>query len=528
MKDKRDKRAVIGVVPATAQLEILETPVPGVGTGAPTSSPSATSTACEIWPAELTHRLRVMLHTAPLDTLRRGDSMRDAPLRHYDGMALALRVLDAVIDRLGLEEEADRESLTRALAPVLSAMDTLAGMDPNTRRHDGMVEKVLGALRNDGDARRPFREEYTALGDGAEATRHAMEFRLLFDAFHPSGKTVIRPSNEACNLYLRLLDLDIEDAQSAAEAVVESQLARGRFDEAVHSARQARIQSVRFREKVMTKLRETRRDVDRIDWREEVPRMLDDARTHLKRRLSVERGILDVADERLDTLPDEDEEGRQAVARVHALVKDCQNCHTELHGQLMGARNVFLDAQAQQSFSPRPSRPLPNLPEDVLEPVLGLPLGASVPLVGQGLSMLTGAQPPIALLDYPALVSWMIQPRRARPRKDIPVVPVDPSMVDAELLRYPAEIRAEAAELLGGMRLPARLSEAMQVARDQGAGRRTLEVLTLLVLQGYASEDRAAAGVASDRADGARLEDPDFHGDDLIISAVGGHNARAS
>jgi hypothetical protein len=251
--------------------------------------------------------------------MRRGDAIRDAELRHYDGLVLALRVLDVVIDRLGLEAEADREVVTRAFRPVLSAMDDAARVPVSPKRHEWMLDKLLGGLRNDGDARRPFREEYTAIDDDGQAQRHALEFRLLFDAFHPSGRTVLRPSAEACNLYLGLLDLDVEDAQAAAEAVVESQLARGRFDEAVHSARQARIQSVRFRDKVLQILRDTRRDVDRVDWKVEAPRTLNESLAHLERRVAVERGILGAADERLEIMPDEEAGSRRAVAQVADL-----------------------------------------------------------------------------------------------------------------------------------------------------------------------------------------------------------------
>lgn len=124
----------------------------------------------EGWPADLTRRLRVLLHTSPLDGLRRSDAIRDAEFRHYDSLALALRVLDVVIDRLGLEAEADREVVTRILRPVLSAMDAAAGVDPSPKRHERMLDKLLGGLRNDGDARRPFREEYTSLSGEGEST----------------------------------------------------------------------------------------------------------------------------------------------------------------------------------------------------------------------------------------------------------------------------------------------------------------------------------------------------------------------
>jgi hypothetical protein len=164
------------------------------------------------WPPDLTRRLRVLVHTLPLDGIRRGDAMCDAELRHYDGLALALRVLDIVIDRLGLEAEADREAVARALEPALSAMDAAAGAVCTPERHERMLDRLLAGLRNDADARRPFREEYTTVDGEGLARRHALEFRLLFDAFHPSGRTVLRPSPEACNLYLRLLDLDVEDA----------------------------------------------------------------------------------------------------------------------------------------------------------------------------------------------------------------------------------------------------------------------------------------------------------------------------
>jgi hypothetical protein len=469
------------------------------------------------WPADLTRRLRVLLHTLPLDGMRRGDAIRDPELRHYDGLALALRVLDVVIDRLGLEAEADREVVTRVLQPVLAAMDAAEGVPVSPDRHDQMLDKVLGGLRNDSDARRPFREEYTSVDGEGHAQRHALEFRLLFDAFHPSGRTVLRPSSEACNLYLRLLDLDVEDAQAAAEAVVESQLARGRFDEAVHSARQARIQSVRFREKVLQILRDTRRDVDRVDWRVEAPRTLDESLAHLERRVSVERGILGAADERLELMPDDDAGARRAVAQVADLTRDCLLRHAELHEHLIGARNVFLDAQGRQAFVPKPSRPLPDLSVDVLTPLLRLPLARADRLLERGFPLFVGPRVPM-LASLEGLVAWMLQPRRPQPRQEIPVEPIDAADLETELRRYSPEIRAAAESLLREVNGAVRLSELLSGARASAASNAVLEVIALFVLQGFATEDRDTARVAAEPIAGARLEDPLFYGDDLLVS----------
>lgn len=486
----------------------------------PASEPAPADWIGAGWPPDLTRRLRVLLHTLPLDGLRRSDAMRDAELRHYDSLALALRVLDVVIDRLGLEAEADREVITRALRPVLSAMDAAAGVDPSPDRHERMLDKLLGGLRNDGDARRPFREEYTAVDSEGVAQRHALEFRLLFDAFHPSGRTVLRPSAEACNVYLRLLDLDVEDAQAAAEAVVESQLARGRFDEAVHSARQARIQSVRFRDKILQLLRDTRRDVDRVDWRVEAPRMLNESLAHLERRVVVERGILGAADERLAIMPDEEADSRRAVAQVRDLTRDCLLRHTELHEQLIGARNVFLDAQARQAFAPKPSRPLPDLADDVLEPLLRMPIASAGRLLERGFPLFVGPRLPV-LAALEGLVSWMLQPRRPQPRQEVEVEAVDAADLDAELRRYPPEVRTAATEILDAADGDTRLSDLLVKARASGASDPVVEVIALVALQGFATEERDTARVAAEPLAGERLEDPLLYGDDLLVSTVG-------
>lgn len=472
------------------------------------------------WPADLTRRLRVLLHTLPLDGMRRSDAMRDAELRHYDSLALALRLLDVVIDRVGLEEEAGREAVTRALRPVLSAMDAAAGVDPSPERHERMIDKLLGGLRNDADARRPFREEYTSINAEGEAQRHALEFRLLSDAFHPSGRTVLRPSAEACNLYLRLLDLDVEDAQAAAEAVVESQLARGRFDEAVHSARQARIQSVRFRDKVLQVLRATRRDVDRVDWNVEVPEILNGSLDHLERRVAVEQGILGAADERLEIMPEEEAGSRHAVAQVADLTRDCLLRHAELHEHLIGARNVFLDAQARQAFAPRPSRPLPDLADDVLEPVLRMPLAHANQVIERAFPLFPGPRLPV-LASFEDLVTWMLQPRRPQPRQEVEVEPIDAADLDAELRRYPPEVRAAAMEFMDVAEGDVQLSDLLSKARESDATDAVLEVIALLALQGFPTEDRGTARVAAEPIAGARLEDPLLYGDDLLVSTSG-------
>ena len=102
----------------------------------------------------LVKRLRVLLHAFPLFALGQSDTRRDESLRHYDTLTIALKILDIVAERMGMEFEADREYVDFALSSLLEAMDRKAGLVPDKGRHLQIVDRVLAALKNDADARR--------------------------------------------------------------------------------------------------------------------------------------------------------------------------------------------------------------------------------------------------------------------------------------------------------------------------------------------------------------------------------------
>jgi hypothetical protein len=218
-----------------------------------------------IWHPHLTHKLRVLLHAFPLLRLQQSDNRCDLAFRHYDSLSLTVKVFDLIIENTGLEREIDNQQMATSLVPLLRCMDAAAGIEPDSARHSTIAERLLGMLRNDAQGRQHFKERYVDFHSGRAIDR-MLEFRLIEERYHPDGRIVLRLSNEALNLFLNALDLDIEDAQAAAEAVVQSQLARGRFSEAAESASNARLQSVRYKEKIEQALRETRRDIRRVDW----------------------------------------------------------------------------------------------------------------------------------------------------------------------------------------------------------------------------------------------------------------------
>lgn len=463
-----------------------------------------------MWSRTLAHRLRVLLHTLPLAALHRSDALRDPELRHYDGLALGLATLDLIVDHMGLDSDVDRQRVARHLAPLLDELDRAHGVAPDPERHAAMVDRVIGALRNDDERRRPFAASYLDVERG-RAVRRVREFRLVYDEFRPEGGTALRVSNEAVNLFLGALELPIEDAQAAAEAIVQSQLARGRFDEALESAQGAHLQSIRYKARLERVLLDTRRDVTSLDWRAEVPRLLDEALAHVSSRLHVEQTIVNTAAERLDVLEDGDERGA-VVARIGALARECMLLHTALQGPLMRARNVFLDEQARQRYVAPPLAARPELLRDVLEPVLAMTAREALPIVEAVQPVLYGARAP-AVLSLRTLIDWQLRRRRELGPAQAEVRDLDLAERGLDPTRFPEEIRALVRELLAGLTEPRTLSELLEALIAQGAPPATIDALALAAGEAFAEEQAHSVEPA-----GARFEAVGWFGDDLVIS----------
>ena len=478
-------------------------------------SPPRSGGSAPFWQESLTGKLRVLLHALPLAALKQSDGRRDVQLRHYDGLALAVKTLDVIVENMGLNNEADRAAVARALSPLLHGMDEAAQVPFDAERHEAMVAKVLAALRNEGERRRPFVLTYQDFDEDGRAVERRLEFRLVVDYLHPAGNVVLRLSNEAANLFLRAIDLDIEDAQAAAEAVVQSQLARGKFEDASQAARNARIQSVQYAEKISRLLHETRRNVQHVDWQTTAPRLLDEALTHLAARLDSEGSILEVSRQRLDVMEPGDSKCL-AVLQVRSLVEECRVRHVELHRQVMQARNVFLDEQERQSFRPTPPDCWPSLTTEVLHPLLSAPVSHVAPILDSCLPALQGPQTP-KLVSLTDLIDWQLRPRRLLAGDEVDFKELDLTTGEGERPRYEKEVRERVERMLEAVDKPTKLSELLRRCEDD---RLTQECLVLMVLQHFAPEDEENNHLQIKVRPGEKLNDSDFYGDELeVISA---------
>ncbi len=204
-------------------------------------------------------------------------SARDGEESTYDPLCLSMKLFEVVIDQSGFGNEVVRQTVADALCPLLIALDRAGDVAPDADRHERVVDRLLNGLMNEAQRGHSFNVNYSEFDEAGQAHRRTFAFKLLKEVHGYSGEIALQLSSEAINLFLNALDLDIESEQIANEAVVEYQLARGKYDKARASAENARGQSLRYEEKIQRVIAQTKRDIRQVKWREEVHEILIEA-----------------------------------------------------------------------------------------------------------------------------------------------------------------------------------------------------------------------------------------------------------
>jgi hypothetical protein len=459
------------------------------------------------WEDALTRRLRALIRTAPLhrveaSKMRRADEFSDQDLR-----ALALRVLDVVIEKMGLGTGASLEHLREELRPLIRA----SASDLDDDETANVADAVVLALLNEPARRQAFEEPYLQVAsDGT--SRRVLQFHLLREREVADGSTVIVATVEGINLYAGMLDYPVEDAQVAEEAVLHAQVQRGRIHDAVQTARRARLRSIEYEQKILSLLETVRRDVAQVDWLGDVLELLDAARGHVGERLTVEREIRRAVEKRLDAVSDDS--ASQLVA-LRDTLDECIERHVRLHERLIGANRMYLAEHERQAFRPRAAARLPDLEAEVLRSAALVPTGMLAGLVDALLARLQAPNPP-ALLRLVTLVDRLLAPRRAE--HDDPHDLTDPEL--EELPGPPRHFEEDdwtaVAILLSEARMPTTLGELASLAQRSGLSDAAIRLLALRVLRAFdpQAETRDGLGV---RAAGELLQTDRLFGDELVI-----------
>ena len=291
------------------------------------------------------------------------------------------------------------------------------------------------------------------------------------------------------------------------------------MQDAIGTARAARLYSSRLREKIEQLLINTRRDLSRVDWKQEVPRILAESLKHLESRCDVEHNIIKSAREKQDALTPGSEEAHYLTTLI-SIISDCRQCHMELQQQLMEAPQIFLDEQERQVFALRRRLDLPDMLSDVLTPLLSMQRVVAAQALPTISANCLGVRVPNAFSLTQHLLR-LLQPRREPRPETVPIVEREPVAANNDQLRFTQDVYERAESYLNTPQYPVRLADLLQKALEAGESELTLEVILFSVLHHFDPYDVKAPKFLTIKTDDGQFFTDNFSGDNVLICDYG-------
>lgn len=460
-------------------------------------------------------RVKALACTAPLHDLDgRKAQVQTADFTVYQMSELALHAIDSVTLAMDFDTGADPE---RVIGDLAAHAAQQAPARPS-QEHQKVARWVLENLINVGSADRGFRAVYgLTAGDGGYRT-YAFDFKLLEEVPGADGEIYLRTTNEAVNVLVGALEVDIESAQIAADLRLDTLIRRGRLSDAQAAAQTARYRTIQYGEQLRQRLEATGRDVRSVDWLTEMPEFLDEAVGHIEARYRAENAILlNITDIR-DTADTADRK-RQAAQLVE-IVRECLRRHEQLQAAVQLAGRRFRTEQDRQTFIAARAGATLDLHAQLLVPALELSVVAADLVLATYFVRSTGpvVPPAVRLSD---LFCGLITPPTEREllggevtEPDLDVIEPEPPFPDEcyELLDELLHLDPEA---------PRRLSGLLEAAREMHPWLPSLVVIRVLALAAqeiHAAVRHGAPGVLMAIDDGTPLDDREFAGSDLIVA----------
>jgi hypothetical protein len=367
-------------------------------------------------------------------------------------------------------------------------------------------------LMNEEERRRAFREEMLVVENGVQVSRE-VSFHYLHQVLGPNDEPLYRATVEGINLYTGTLGLDVEDAHAANAAVLKYQIGRGRFREAVATARQAVAITTQYEQKVRRALDIARRDITQVNWAAEVLQTLTEAREHLRTRIDADNEILRAVEDHED---DANTHERGHIAELVQHIHECQSRNSALHVLVMDANESWLGEHTRQAFRPRALGVLPDLEASVLR--------TSLMLAESHLDIETSWQltavflPPTSpsIADGRRLIELLLAPPREHEETDNGLSEPDAEEMAQAADRFTeqdyrdADTVLETAPANGAL-----ISDLLGKARLSGLSETVQTLIYLLALRAY-GETEENAEYTVEATDHCFMAEP-FWGDNLIV-----------
>lgn len=412
----------------------------------------------------LARRSRVLAHLQPLldiehAKIRSTAADADRDWGDYDTRLLQLVAFDAIAAEDGLHPEGGvpRETVERQVA--IHAERMASNQPPADHSH--VAAWLIDRLLNAGTSARGFDVSWVDPSDAYR--RDDLRVTALYETLTAAGDVRLHAGKAALNLTLAGLDLDLEDRQIAAEAVLRAQIESGRWSQAEQTATATMRIAVEYRSRLDDILRSVERDLRDTNWEEDVESALDKSLTHVADRVTVSYQLSDHAQQLAE---DVDPEHRAQAASVVRLVHDTLTQLLTLQRSVIDARDRFRAAQVTQGFAVSLSVGIVHLRDEVFGQMLAFETETAARLAPAVVA-------PFAAPSAPPVVSLsdMLETLLARPREreglTVEIDSGDLYAIENPFERFDDDVWATAHSIMKGVGASVRLSDLTKEHDDE-------------------------------------------------------------
>ncbi|KJS63816.1 hypothetical protein [Streptomyces rubellomurinus] len=477
----------------------------------------------------LTARMKALAVVRPIVGL---DSSKAKTERGWHGYRLAELAL-AAVDFVALSSDMGTMVRQEAVAKEVARYAALQVPEGTESEREAVGTWITERLINVEERDRAFRQPIGTLDEEGFSVRD-FPFQILREVPDEVGRAALVVTEAAINVLLHAIDIDVASAQIAAEARLTAMLKRARIEDALQAALHARRQSLRYAKQLTDWRAAMQRSVRAISWADQVDEEVELALEHVKARSDAETAMQQRAGELLAIT--EDEQKRQQLIDLGAVLADCLDRHAGLTTLLMELGSEFRRQQDRQVFVVPALHTRVHLEDQLLRPVLELPIDTAIgPLAAFTRAAFGSKRPHVLYLpDFFAALCRVTE-----------IQPLEPAVVQtdhewdesADEPLFTAEQEQDVADILAGV--PAagvRLSSLLQQARlnPPGASQRwgTDQLVALRVQELFRNipVSRLAEGRESVVAidDGVELDDQRFGGSDFLVLSVRADPANAT
>jgi hypothetical protein len=469
--------------------------------------------------AAVVRRVKAVAATRPLHDLDRNKTSYEGDWwGRYDLLSLGIAAIDQVALSMGISAGLSYDETVSYIASQASRQ----AADAPAEQHGKVAERVVSALLV-----APFEVVYH-VHDGGTVARRAHSFRLLYEQWAAGETVYLRASEEAINVLVDALDLDVESAQIAAEAQMRVLVERGALDSAVQIARRARYQSVQYLERIRAITRDTLTNPDAFDWAHEVPALLDAALDHVAGRIDAEIELRRAVEEQRDAAYDPNV--RRKANELVDILHDCQLRHTELQRHLLGARGQLRVGQDERFRRSVTAVRRSDLERDLILPLLAAPAKTVTPFADHLLARASALATPF-MARISTLVEELLEPPVAS--EDGEAVP-EPEFDESDVVLWWEPYWDVAESIVDTVEAPTPLSDllararaaASNLASPDGAALEPAALVAAVTHIMYARLATPFVGLSGRQAlvcalpTGAPLDDPMVIADDLVAVPI--------